>query len=55
LNRLEKQNHRLREVTIDVLAMAQDLRKGTINRIMAKSDLELGLAALLGQRPGRRP
>ena len=55
LDRLEKQNRCLREVTMDVLATAGELRKGTINRIIAKSDLELGLAALLGQHRTRRP
>lgn len=54
LDRLETQNRRLREVTMDVLAIAHELRKGTIDRVMAKSDLELGLAALLGQRPNPR-
>jgi len=55
LDRLEQQNRRLREVTMAVLAAAQELRKGTINHVMARSDLELGLAALLGQPPTRRP
>lgn len=45
-DRLEKQNGRLREVTMDVLATAKELRQDTINRVMANSDLELGLAAL---------
>jgi hypothetical protein len=31
------------------------LRKGTINRIMAMSDLELGLQAMLGTLPPGRP
>jgi hypothetical protein len=55
LDRLEKQNRRLREVTMNVLATAKTLRQDTINRLMAKSDLELGLAALRAQRPSRRP
>ena len=55
LDRLEMQNRHLREVTINVLDTAQEIRKGTINRVMAKGDLELGLAALFGQRPTRRP
>jgi hypothetical protein len=45
LNRLEKQNRHLRQVTIDVLTLAHELRKGTIDHIMAMSDLELGLQA----------
>lgn len=55
LDRLETQNRRLRQVTMDVLAMAHELRKGTIDRIMAKSDLEHGLQALLVPRTTRRP
>lgn len=54
LDRLEEQNRRLREVTMDVLAMADELRRGTIERVMAKTDLELGLAALRGQGATRR-
>ena len=53
LDRLEEQNRRLRHVTTEVLALAHELRKGTIDRIMAMSDLELGLQALLGMPPGR--
>lgn len=53
LHRLEEQNRRLREVTMDVLALARELREGTIDRIMAMSDLELGLRALLGMPPSR--
>ena len=53
LDRLEEQNRRLRQVTTDVLALAHELRKGTIDRIMAMSDHELGLQALLGMPPGR--
>jgi hypothetical protein len=54
LDRLEEQNHRLREVTTEVLTLATELRKGTIDRIMAMSDLELGLQALLGTLPPDR-
>jgi hypothetical protein len=45
LDRLEEQNRHLRAVTTDVLALAQELRTGTIDRIMAMSDLEVGLQA----------
>jgi transposase len=38
LDRLEEQNRRLRAVATDVLALAHELRKGTIDRIMAMSD-----------------
>ena len=51
LNRLEEQNRRLRQLTKDVLALARELREGTIERIMAMSDFELGLRSLLGKLP----
>ncbi|MGH7086821.1 MAG: hypothetical protein ACREFN_17720 [Acetobacteraceae bacterium] len=54
LNRLEQQNHHLRQVTTEVLALAAELRNGTIDRIIAMSDLELGLQALLGTLPPGR-
>ena len=55
LDRMEKQNQQLRGVTADVLALARELRKGTIDRVLGMSDLELGLQSLLGsQVPGRR-
>jgi hypothetical protein len=38
---------RLREVNAAVLALAAELKAGTIERVLAMSDLELGLAALL--------
>jgi hypothetical protein len=41
------------QVTTEVLALAAELRKGTIDRIMAMSDLELGMQALLGTLPPR--
>ena len=46
LDRLETQNSRLREMNTQVLGLAVEIRKGTINRMMEKSDLELGLEAL---------
>lgn len=55
LDRMEAQNQQLRAATADVLALAAELRQGTIERVMGMSDLELGLQALLGSRgPGRR-
>ena len=49
------QNGHLRAVTADVLALASELRKGTIERVLAMSDVELGLHALLTNRQsGRR-
>ena len=53
LDCLEEQNRHLRAVTTNVLALAQELRKGTIDRIMAMSDLEFGLQALLEIQPPR--
>ena len=55
LDRMEEQNRHLRAATMEVLALAGELRKGSIDRIMEMSDLELGLKALLGGRSaGRR-
>ncbi len=55
LDRMEAQNGHLRAATADVLALARELRKGTIERVMGMSDVELGLQALLGSRlPSRR-
>lgn len=55
LDRMEAQNQQLHAATADVLALASELRKGTIERVIGMSDLELGLQALLGGRlPGRR-
>ena len=50
LARMEAQNQRLRAVTAEVLALAGELRKGSIERVMGMSDVELGLQALLGSR-----
>lgn len=55
LARMEAQNQQLRAVTGQVLVLARELRQGTIDRIMDMSDAELGLQALLGHKPGRRP
>jgi len=46
LDRMEEQNQRLRDATTAVLALSRELRKGTIERVMEKSDIELGLEAL---------
>ena len=55
LDRMEKQNQQLRDVTTDVLALAGELRKGTIEGVLGMSDLELGLRTLLRtQSPERR-
>jgi hypothetical protein len=50
LDRMATQNQRLRDVTADVLALAGELRNGTIERILGISDVELGLQSLLGNR-----
>jgi hypothetical protein len=46
IERLESQTSRLREMNAHLLRLAAEIRKGTINRVMEKSDLELGLEAL---------
>jgi hypothetical protein len=50
LDRMDEQNQQLRGVTPVVLALARELRKGTIERVLGMSDLELGLQALLANR-----
>jgi len=55
LDGLDDKNCQLRQVTTEVLTLAAELRKGTIDRIMAMTDLELGLQALLGTLPPGRP
>lgn len=47
LDRLEEQIERLRAVLSAILELAEELQQGTIERVLAKSDLELGLDALL--------
>lgn len=55
LDRIEAQNGKLRTATAEVLASAKELRKGTIERVLGMSDVELGLRALLANRQqGRR-
>jgi len=53
LDRLEGQIERLRAVLTDILALAEELQQGTLERVLAKSDLELGLEALLRMTKGR--
>lgn len=52
LDRLEGQLDRLRIVLEDILQLAAELRQGTIERVLAKSDLELGMEALLRMTKG---
>ena len=51
---MEKQNQQLRGITADVLTLASQLRKGTIERVLGMSDLELGLQYLLGRQSSDR-
>jgi hypothetical protein len=54
LDRMEEQNRQLRAATMEVLALAGELRKGSIDRIMGMSDIKLGLQALRGNRSSSR-
>ena len=49
VERLSYQNERLRESNEKLCSLLQELKKGTINRIMEMSDLELGLKFLNGE------
>jgi hypothetical protein len=40
----------IRERVTTILALAEELKRGTLESVLAKSDLELGLEALLGNR-----
>ncbi len=53
LDRLEGQLERLRAVLNDILELAGELQRGTIERVLAKNDRERGLNALL-RRTNRR-
>ena len=53
LDRLEGQLERLRAVLTNILALAEELQPGTIERVLAQSDLELGIEALLRMTKGR--
>jgi hypothetical protein len=47
--RLEKQVERLQAVMSDILSLASELKENTIDRILEKDDLELGLEVLMGK------
>ena len=47
IERLSVQLGRLHTVLTDILVLADELRHCTIDKVLAKSDLELGIAALL--------
>lgn len=51
VNRLTNQVARLRTVLDAILALADELKAGTIDQVMAKSDEELALEVLLSRRP----
>jgi len=46
IERLESQTSRLRELKAKVLRLAAEIRKGTIDRVFEKDDLQLGVEAL---------
>jgi hypothetical protein len=48
VTRLTTQMQRLHEVLTAILALAAELKEGTIEKVLAKSDAELGLEFLLG-------
>jgi hypothetical protein len=50
VDRLAAQIPTIRERITAILALAEELKGSTIETIMAKSDLELGLEVLLGKR-----
>src|SRR5580700_5443563 len=53
VDRLTEQVGRCRTVIDSILALAEQLKEGTIEKVLAKSDLELGLEFLL--RKGKPP
>jgi hypothetical protein len=53
LDRISLQNQQLRVVTAEVLALDEELRKGTIESVLAASDLELALQAVMETQPKR--
>ena len=46
IGRLSVQLGQLHTVLTDILALADELRQGTIDKVLAKSNLELGIEAL---------
>jgi hypothetical protein len=50
VNRLLTQIPSIRTRVAEILALARELKQGTIETILAKSDYELGLDVLLGKR-----
>ncbi|MEO9029838.1 MAG: hypothetical protein ABI413_13595 [Ktedonobacteraceae bacterium] len=54
VSRLKQQMASLRQANTNVLKLAEELKRGTINRIMEMGDAELGLRSLLGDLPGQQ-
>lgn len=50
VNRLSERIPAIKERIADILALAAELKTGTIDTILAKSDFEIGLEWLLGKR-----
>ncbi|WP_414620812.1 hypothetical protein [Calothrix sp. CCY 0018] len=46
VERIEKQLEKLIEVNVQIVTLANQLQQGTIEKVLGKSDLELGLEAL---------
>ena len=55
VTRLQGQMAQLRQINSDVLALAEELSKGTIEKQLAKSDFELGLEMPLRMANGEDP
>ena len=49
VGRLTKQTEQLRRVCQQILSLAAELKEGTIDRIMEKSDPQLGMDILTGK------
>jgi len=49
VERLTKQMETLREVCEEILSLAVELKEGTIDRILEKSDIEIALEVLTGK------
>jgi len=50
VERLGGQLARLRETVASILSLAEELKRGTIESVLAKSDIELALEVLSGKR-----
>ncbi len=51
VERLERQVERLRAALTAILTLAEELKKGTIEQVLGKSDAQVGLGFLLGRKP----